>query len=318
MDTSQQSEYRQSSPDVQVAYNHFRQFRQDLLELSDNLHARIVAEENFIGPGHEAIVLTEPLEDASPESQDSSVDNARSRNNRTLSHPVSLSSPLMATRPPSRRPMAESHLRHTRDLDPDDPNTLLGRRVAARVAASADHQPSQSLDRSLPNPPSENTLFSQQRLGPDELSGNQADTGHNDHSFAHRRTILSSQALFAARAPIQSQSSPETQRPGTEYSARQQTQFDRPDRLSLLSNFSVQNFSTPRSGTLIRPLIFEEPASYVDQDSLQYSSTLDPLVEDEISTRSYIVHRRLNADGEEYVHNINLHWNEGKFSCINL
>jgi hypothetical protein len=79
------------------------------------------------------------------------------------------------------------------------------------------------------------------------------------------------------------------------------------DRLSILSNFSVQNLATPTSAIARdRPLLFEEPLSYSNQRRDSRDIADSPIG----SERSYFIHRRVNADGDELVHNINLEWDD--------
>ncbi|KAJ6574012.1 hypothetical protein DFH09DRAFT_1078939, partial [Mycena vulgaris] len=83
------------------------------------------------------------------------------------------------------------------------------------------------------------------------------------------------------------QSSSSTQSPASAHPDR--------DRLSILSNFSVQNLTTPTSAITPTP------------DSVATRETAESPIGSE---RSYFIHRRVNADGDELVHNINLEWDD--------
>lgn len=90
------------------------------------------------------------------------------------------------------------------------------------------------------------------------------------------------------------------------------------ERLSLLSNFSVQDLLRPSTPSTSnppgRPLISDEPLSNA------LSETVDPISESRhhliadsdpaFQGRNYVVHRRYNHNGEELVHNITIDWDE--------
>lgn len=90
------------------------------------------------------------------------------------------------------------------------------------------------------------------------------------------------------------------------------------ESLSLLSNFSVQNFPTPltlsTSNMSSRPLIFDEPLSYVSPETVdptpesRYHSTADS--GSAFQGQNYVVQRRYNRNGEEVVHNITVDWDD--------
>jgi len=90
------------------------------------------------------------------------------------------------------------------------------------------------------------------------------------------------------------------------------------ERLSLLSNFSVQDLLRPSTSSTSNPpgrsLISDEPLSNA------LSETVDPISESRhhliadsdpaFQGRNYVVHRRYDHNGEELVHNITVDWDE--------
>ena len=216
---------------------------------------------------------------------------------RTLlnSAPTVLNSPVSPPRQNalSRRVLLESQSTRRRDLL-EESSTFLGRHVAAREAAGSN---SNELYRRF-----ERRLETFRSLARQRLSEPVAESNHrteNDRS-AHsldvnvlRGAQLSASPTsirgavnfnsFRTRRPLRTDS----RQPSTPSSGSQMA-----DRLSLLSNLSVQNLSTPTA--IARPLLFDEPSSYVSS----------PVEEDE--PRSYSVRRRTNAQGDEVVHNITL------------
>lgn len=87
------------------------------------------------------------------------------------------------------------------------------------------------------------------------------------------------------------------------------------ERVSLLSNYSVQNFPTRSTSNLPNPpLLFNEPLSYVPSETAGNSLESRYLLTSEPAFRGrhYVVHRTRNRTGEELVHNITVNWDEGE------
>ncbi|GLB36543.1 hypothetical protein LshimejAT787_0308310 [Lyophyllum shimeji] len=243
-------------------------------------------------------------------------------------------SPYLSHRPYllPRRSQLDSQLARRREAQMDDASTSLGRRVAAREAAGAS------------NPGPHSTLNSLSRF-----DGNSSQLlASIERDIAHFRMIAQQRRMEAAlaatpdsatapastrpnstpdagasRRPSQAQNAstgpntgllglhPESRRrrlTGGIYSARASASTHS-ERLSLLSNFSVQNLPTPVSANP-RPLIFEEPSSYIQVADFTRSESRHDWEDDieEHDQRNYVIRRRLNADGEEHVHPINLEW----------
>ncbi|KAJ7124833.1 hypothetical protein C8R43DRAFT_36560 [Mycena crocata] len=233
-----------------------------------------------------------------------------------------------------RRSMLESQLSRRRELlNSDDPTTFIGRRVAAREAAgpsrTAESSPPQ-LDPLLRAVEMERELIHlralthQRRTDPglnaaraDALSrseimraarsldmetfraGRQQPSNVSTNVPTHSRPPPNPRRWRAYRAAAETrQNSNNAQSPASTY----------PDRLSILSNFSVQNLPTPTSAIARdRPLLFEEPLSYTNGQRRDSRDIVDSPIGSE---RNYFLHRRLNADGDELVHNINVEWDE--------
>ncbi|KAJ7480160.1 hypothetical protein B0H11DRAFT_2280823 [Mycena galericulata] len=235
-----------------------------------------------------------------------------------------------------RRSMLESQINRRREmLNPDDSATFLGRRVAAREAAgssrSVEPSPSSQADPILRAVEMERellhlrTLTHQRRTDPgintraDTISRSdvvRAQRSLDMETFRAQRQQLSSistnvhsrpppnprrwRGAYRGAALETRENSGSTQSPASAH--------PHSDRLSILSNFSVQNLTTPTSAVARdRPLLFEEPFSYTNVRRRDSRDTVDSPIGSE---RSYFIHRRVNADGDELVHNINLEWDD--------
>lgn len=211
-----------------------------------------------------------------------------------LNSPVS---PLRQNLP--RRSLLESQVIRRRELS-EDSSTFHGRHVAAREAAASSNSTElpRRFERDLEI---FRSLTRQRRSEPVNSSENTPRTEIDRNTRSLDVNVLRGTQLttsptairglvnfnnFRNRRPLRTDS----RQPSTPSSGSQMA-----DRLSLLSNLSVQNLSTPTSvASRERPLLFEEPSSYVNS----------PIEEDE--SRSYSVRRRINAQGDEVVHNITL------------
>ncbi|KAF9454970.1 hypothetical protein P691DRAFT_654626 [Macrolepiota fuliginosa MF-IS2] len=226
----------------------------------------------------------------------------------------------------------------------DDGSTLLGRRVAARIAnaptvadaASATIQLMGNIGRIYEG--TFNSIASVTRNYEDELeSVRHIMNERRQTSPAVPSRSTPSQASILARSPSQGlpQLSPHSSSRGAPQSSSQappgsslNPQWDLgpgnvsnnarqnsgpSERLSLLSNFSVQNLPTPSTSNLpSRPLIFDEPLSYVPPETVNPpSGSRYPPPESAFQGRNYVVHRTYDRNGEELVHNITVDWDDG-------
>ncbi|KAJ7837193.1 hypothetical protein B0H14DRAFT_1103779 [Mycena olivaceomarginata] len=231
--------------------------------------------------------------------------------------------------PAIRRSMLESQLARRRELySPDDSATFLGRRVAAReaagpsrAAAAADTPPMDPIVRAMEM---ERELLHlramnhQRRTDPGIAAASRADALSRAEIIRAARSLDMESFRAGHRQPSTNvpihRPPPNPRRWRAYREARQNSSNTQspasahPDgRLSMLSNFSVQNLPTPTSAIARdRPLLFEEPLSYTGQRRESADVVDSPIGSD----RSYFIHRRVNADGDELVHNINLEWDD--------
>ncbi|KAJ7655297.1 hypothetical protein DFH06DRAFT_1202163 [Mycena polygramma] len=272
--------------------------------------------------------------------QPSYVDPPRPRRQVQLPSPSSSAEPLQHPTVPlplPRRSMLESQLARRRELySSDDPSTFIGRRVAAREAAgpsrSVDHSPQPRTDPALRAAEMERELIHlralQRRTDPGMTAASRADAMSRSEIIRAARS-LDMESFRAQRQPANISTNlpphprpPPNPRRWRAYRAaadsRQSSNNTQPpasahpnrDRLSILSSVSVQNLhnlQTPTSAIAHdRPLLFEEPLSYTGQRRDSRDVVESPIG----SERSYFIHRRVNADGDELVHNINLEWDD--------
>ena len=238
---------------------------------------------------------------------------------------ISLNSPTIpigVSFPPSRRSLLESHRR-----DADDPSTALGRRVAAREAGQVANTTYTSIPQlqqilldstatiarnleSLNNSLQQRVQNSESALasvstsdsgGVDGRSrrGMQGNNGRGNQSPSGSANSVST--LFAARPTphrrlrtvIVRQTAGSPAVPTLVSSGSGQSTSG--PRLSALSNFTVDNLSTPVTPlSHERPILFDEPDSYVPQNSGG-----ETLPEGPILTDRYFLRRRMNPDGDE-------------------
>ncbi|KAG6919543.1 hypothetical protein DXG01_004206 [Tephrocybe rancida] len=239
------------------------------------------------------------------------------------------------------RSQLDSRFSRRRESLADDASTSLGRRIAAREAAGAtgstpvspayshflsryegnsaqllaalEREFEQFRQPSLPQSPPVRPRTEFTRTA----STNAPVAPNGPRAADIRRQIITQnlQDLEASRANNSSLvPQPESLRrrlTGSIFPSRSSTMSTQSERLSLLSNLSsIQNLPTPLSATSSRPLIFEEPSSYVRAADFTNESRDSAWSTNygEEADRSYVVRRRYNADGEEHVHPINLEW----------
>ena len=324
---------------IEAAYRRIRQVRRNLLHIMDSVPNPVTTqhsqENNGIGPGHEAIALTEGSGERAInldvrsdilsvnmiEEQlrhietriESGLRAARDHHHldsnlpratiSTYANPSILDRPIVVPRDSH----SESPLPRPQELD--EATTSIGRRVIAREAAGSNSVATSgvsprlddsaffaSLEREIENfrsaariqrprvpssTPVDNPRFPALRRGayvPSLSTG----VGVSSASEHRRRRVY---GTSSAHSPSL-------------------------ERLSLLSNLSVQNLPTPVSPAVPRPLIFDEPISYIPAANFTqvFPNTTDEPVVGDNEERSYIIRRRYNADGDEHVHPINLDW----------
>ncbi|KAF5338434.1 hypothetical protein D9758_012226 [Tetrapyrgos nigripes] len=234
------------------------------------------------------------------------------------SHPTSsshspslLNSPLS---PPRQRLLPPRTLQdlqplRTRDLS-DDPNTLIGRRVAAREASRSSNGSSprsgvhnlteQEFDyiRALARQRRTEPLFYRRPESSLDVIRREAEAHHARNSIDNPAPHMS------AGAPIRGQMRRALRT--SRIDSRQTSSFapSPGNRLSTLSSFSsVQNLPTPSSTTSSqRMLLFDEPASYLLPQPSSEEGRVRSTPSAELQGRTT---RRVNAEGDEVVHSIN-------------
>jgi hypothetical protein len=245
--------------------------------------------------------------------------------------PLSPYSPPMYLHP--RRLQPESQLARRRELAPNDPTTSIGRRVAAREAGSVtspsftspwDGAPSRLATAIEWDIEQVRIAAAQRRTDPARPETQLMDTtsrvSRSLDIDTTRRTIRN-QALQTratnSTPPLGPPVESRRQRSGrgSAYPSPQSPTSNQSGRLSILSNLPVQNLTTPVSA-VSRPLLFEEPSSYVPAADFTrpYASFRDDSNVPVGGERSYVIRRTINADGEEHVHPINFEWNEEEAS----
>lgn len=243
--------------------------------------------------------------------------------------PLILNSPISPPRLP-RRSLLESGLLRRRELS-DDPSTTTGRRVAALEAAGSSNYAESPVamsgsDELLTLPLSAERDFEHLRSIVRQRRSDPGVSARVDLLLENiRRTNADrpTRSLDTPNAPRNGSQNTSNPTPRTSYGSRR-FRYSRPtsmqspvssssDRLSLLSNFSIQNLPTPTSSILSHPpLLFDEPLSYVQPSdpNFQSRSALDrdgSTAEDQ-ERRGYYISRRLNSEGQEHVHNVQVDW----------
>ncbi|KAG6896740.1 hypothetical protein C0992_006402 [Termitomyces sp. T32_za158] len=336
-ETETQVALHQASVALEAVYRRIRQFRRNLQEVADSAssgerHTRPSADNNLTGVREpsSSLIMQDNSYGSEP-SQHPIVGPPRIRRlNRDLpplttfppAHDISSSS----NSPPPTAPYTHLHenwSQRNSEFHADDAETTLGRRVAAREAtrASATHSRRNSnpltrfegnLIQLVVNMEREFDHIRQQRseisrtLPPDARPAPLSRrTTELRRQLASQNRETSSPANFSLVPP----SDWFRRRLAGLPSSRSPTMSSWSERLSLLSNFSsVQNLPTPVSTSSSRPLLFEEPTSYLQgsedpNESRSVAFSNESGVEPD---RSYVVRRRYTAEGEEHVHPISL------------
>ncbi|KAK0208884.1 hypothetical protein DFS33DRAFT_1306180 [Desarmillaria ectypa] len=250
--------------------------------------------------------------------------------------PLILNSPISPPRLP-RRSLLESGLLRRRELS-DDPSTTTGRRVATLEAASSNNYTDSPVamsasDELLTLPLSAERDFEHLRSIVRQRRSDPGVSARVDLLLENIRRTNGDRPTRSLDSPnarngSQNASNPT---PRTSYGSRR-FRYSRPtsvqspvspssDRLSLLSNFSIQNLPTPTSSILSHPpLLFDEPLSYVQPSdpNFQSRSALDrdgSTTEDQ-DRRGYYISRRLNSEGQEHVHNVQVDWSDDAMAWL--
>jgi hypothetical protein len=244
-----------------------------------------------------------------------------------------------------RRSWLETQISRPRAIYPDDVSTTLGMRVAAREArggqTTADDLTPQLEQIILNTTPatarSVDDRSTQRMLGLDQTPEHRrpldADIRTNrimdgyigresqspgipaNHSGSGTSVLPSRPVQSRRWRAVRSEAGARQASTVLSMSGALETSVGTSARLSALSNFSTfDNFGTPSTPlSRERPILFDEPHSYVHPPNLptrrrQPEDITEGIVAD---NRSYLVRRRLNADGDELVHNISLSdWDE--------
>ncbi|KAE9409353.1 hypothetical protein BT96DRAFT_985059 [Gymnopus androsaceus JB14] len=186
----------------------------------------------------------------------------------TSSHPSSAQSPLSFASPrspPRQRLLPHRNLLDSaiqplrrRDTTSDDPHTELGRRVAARESArTAAHSSPQTSSRDSPHRLPTNLPLHRRPEQP-SLEYIREVQNRISRSLDNTDSPQPSSMESAYLRRIRTSQSRQGSNPSTNLPSATSSQ----SRLSLLSNFGMQNLPTPSSTISNPPLLFEEPTSY--------------------------------------------------------
>ncbi|PBL00455.1 hypothetical protein ARMGADRAFT_1072810 [Armillaria gallica] len=251
--------------------------------------------------------------------------------------PLILNSPISPPRLP-RRSLLESGLLRRRELS-DDPSTTTGRRVAALEAAGSSNYAESPVamsgsDELLTLPLSAERDFEHLRSIVRQRRSDPGVSARVDLLLENiRRTNADrpTRSLDTPNAPRNGSQNTSNPTPRTSYGSRR-FRYSRPtsmqspvspssDRLSLLSNFSIQNLPTPTSSILSHPpLLFDEPLSYVQPSDPNFQSRSaldrDGSTADDQERRGYYISRRLNSEGQEHVHNVQVDWSDDAMAWL--
>ncbi|KAK7029638.1 hypothetical protein VNI00_014336 [Paramarasmius palmivorus] len=225
----------------------------------------------------------------------------------TSSNPLSFT-PLSPVSPPRqqflpRRQLETSHSPLLRELY-EDSRTTLGRRVESRTSMDSNSSRRSAETGTVSNPTIVFRFQTRQRRSeptpphrPASIpSASQPETpGSASHSLESPSQSLG--------APVRGTN--RRMRNNVRGSGDSRQSSSSGGRLSVLSNFSVQNLPTPSSTLHHGPsLLFDEPTSYDERERMES-------IDEEMSgpqPRSYVVNRQMTTSGEEYVHEVNMDW----------
>lgn len=370
-----QRHLQQTSAALDAAYNRIRLVRRSLLQLSESLPAalsqlRLRVPEDQHALGHDADTFSLPPV-SSPHSAEELGGGRGARERAPWNHVRSgtrinsLSSDLFVSEGSSHLidveprtgpalnlfgsvPRTFPRVRTSppgRVAQGDDGSTLLGRRVAARIAMAPSVADTTSATNQLMGDIGQiyegsfNSIASVTSSYEEELERvlRAMDARRRTSPAVPLRTIPPGTSTFA-RTSSQGlpQLSPQQSSQGTPQSSSQtppgsslnpqrdlgagsvpnstRQNSGSSERLSLLSNLSVQNFPIPSTSNVqSRPLIFDGHSSYVSPETVDPSreSRYPPAPESTLQGRNYVVRRSYDRNGEELVHNITVDWDDG-------
>jgi hypothetical protein len=344
--------HRQASVGLDAAYNRLRQIRRGLWDLPESLPVAISPEiqaalshDADTSPGFPLSSATGrrerfgSREDATP----GQIHSAAAQNDRVPSDvPLSESSsrsvdrrqPVRPSLGPPHNTLSTNQNGTSAGHSEDDEMTLLGRRVAARLAvvpttgAATNHYGGA---REVYEGMIDSILSVTRRYEEElEMLGHILGGGRRLPTTGPSRTVSRSSPAFAYLSQDRHHASPHqslrgaSQTPQAPQDFLQNPQRDLgaainreqnlmpSERLSFLSNFAVQNSPTPSDNVPNRPLIFNEPLRHVPSELNDPSPEPRPhsVSESAFQGRNYVVHRTYNRDGEELVHNITVDWGD--------
>jgi hypothetical protein len=253
-----------------------------------------------------------------------------SLNNTLLLPPTSTQSTASRTQPtyrtpelalPARRSWLEASLSRYRDTDPDDGSTVLGRRVAARAAAGGGAPSDNSvpqLEQIFLNRTSEiardletamNRMASQRAARLEQRANEavlNAGSRATDNNSGGGGGGLANEDMVGTHMI--------SQFPGRSANATRRWRFgqatDGTGQLPASAGPADMSHNSSAGSNPIYPP--PRPVLHDERDSSSSSSVAAAIEQArEANNRSYLVRRRLNADGDEQVHNIEMmHWDE--------
>lgn len=316
----------ETSATVDVAYNRIRQIRWRLAQLTETLPTTLAqfGLQELEQRSDRADTFSPPLD-----LQHTPIDGREVAFSDSNPHSIGSwqMSPIQNAPRNGIRTMRASQT----NLASDDGSTLLGRRVAARLATSPMVEDIASVTDQLTQDARQiharayDSAVTMTRVYESEFEQFLPIEGEWMPAIPFQPT---GRVSTSAHTPSQSMSqlSPHQSSQGTASQPSRSSSLD-PDsahdlvsseRLFFLSNFSVQNLPRPStsstSNTPGRSLISDEPLSNALSEAVDpISESRYHLVADSnpaFQGRNYVVQRRYNHDGEELVHNITIDWDE--------
>ncbi|TFK40897.1 hypothetical protein BDQ12DRAFT_678560 [Crucibulum laeve] len=310
-----------ASAALEAAYNRIREVRRNLLELSGALPPADIPIRgpigNLLDPHHGSM-----LRDGGASVREIATVNGRQlqgQDSHTIMRRRESEDWDVRTNIPLPRHISRSRIRNhvtrqttrSRDDHNDDGFTELGRRVAAREAVASNNYPLDTSSRE-----GDIDYIRAVNLDHSFLQPLREDEPPFNDGSRNSPIMVSNSGV--RRPLVQSQHHPPEvplpppwrfSTPGIpirDQFSRRAVESTDSQRLSLLSNFSVQNLSTPRSVTLSdHALLFDEPGSYT-HDSISQAQFTESISHG----RNYVIQRRVNSDGDEHIHNINVMWDD--------
>ncbi|KAF7784544.1 hypothetical protein Agabi119p4_709 [Agaricus bisporus var. burnettii] len=352
------STHRQASVALDAAYNRLRQVRRSLLDLSESLpvaisQLRLHVPEIEAALGHDADISPPEIQASSAAGHGegfgaregatwgrihSGVQNDRSRPSvESLSRSVDVQRPASSSLGPSlNAPLTNQTGSQAGSALEDDGATLLGRRVAARLAVEPTIADGAAINRYRGAREvyegAIDSIVSATRRYEEELErlGRVVDERRRFSTTGPLRTIPRSSPTSAypsqdrhhVSLPLSSSGTSQTSQapqgsslhPPVDLGAAniRRQNVGPSERLSFLSTLAVPSSLAPSNNVSNRPLIFDESLS--DASSELNNPSMEPrnhsVSESTFQGRNYVVHRTYNRDGEEHIHNITIDWGD--------